>query len=85
MSQSWTCMPTLTLPLSTVTLSRPLPLSEPQVLMKVEVWCVNALGDTTVLPLSQNHCWLWTNHFPLNLSVCKMGLFGAVLRTSQAC
>lgn len=49
MSQSRTRMPTLTVPLSRVTVGESLPLSEPQVLMKMEVWCVTALGDTVGL------------------------------------
>lgn len=84
MSQSWTRMPPLTLPLSSVTMGESLPLSEPQVLMKMEVWCVTALGDTVGL------LWLrltdgLDKYFPLKLFICKMGTFGLILSTSQAC
>lgn len=52
--------------------------------MKMEVWCVTALGDTVGL------LWLrltdgLDKYFPLKLFICKMGTFGLILSTSQAC
>lgn len=77
-------MPTLTLPLSSVTVGESFPLSEPQVLMKMEVWCVTALGDTGASTGSDS-LMAWTNHFPLKFFICKMGTLGLVPSTFQAC
>lgn len=39
-------MPTLTVPLISVTLGKSLPLPEPQLVRNIEIWCVNATRDS---------------------------------------
>lgn len=72
-SQSWTCIPTLTLALSGVTLGTSLPISEPPVLRKIEMRCVKAPGASPGAGCVQTRSWLWTNCFPPSFSFVKWG------------